>query len=682
VPNTQTATISTTTNGTTTTQWKTTTYDGFGRTVRVQTGNNGTAVTNVDTQYGACGCSPLGKAIATSMPYAPGSTIYWTTNTYDGSGRTLTQTKPDGSVTTTSYAGNSVTTTDPAGKWKTYYSDVAGGLTKVVEPDPNNATPSSNPVTYHTLNGAGQIVGVSVQRGGVAQNRTFVWSGQDLTSATDPETGTTTYQYDGNHHVTQRTEAKGQQTKYTYDAYERLIEVQHYVSGQEQTNQRVLYTYDVNPLDPGNYANSWGRLTGVSFQQQTFNNNQFAYYYSYNQAGRVTTNTFQAINGSTLLANLAATYAWDNQGRMTNMTYPSSPQLTYQYDTMGRLSQITSPNYPTSVQGYTAFVSATYTAANQLSSLQYGAGVNGGDYTETRSYNSLMQLTGLTNVAAFGAYNGTAVNMQYVYPAGHNNGRVSQTVDGILGETVNYTYDMWNRLTSAAATSGSWGEAYAFDNFGNLTGKTPTTGTAPSMSVAANLSTNPPTNQGGFDANGNSLGIMNAAYPNTWDVENRLVATQANTTQPTNYTYDPWGRRVWKEIPGVGTQPNGNPNPTTFEVYFYGVTGQKLETYSGAYTGVPGYIALEGINVYFGKKLLQSKGVWVATDRLGSRAGELERAGAVVLPVRRGAGESEHGEWGRDVCDLHARCGRAGLCAAAVLQFQLGRILEPGSRWD
>jgi hypothetical protein len=40
-------------------------------------------------------------------------------------------------------------------------------------------------------------------------------------------------------------------------------------------------------------------------------------------------------------------------------------------------------------------------------------------------------------VAAFGAYNGTVLNMQYVYPAGHNNGRVSQTVDGIRGETVN-----------------------------------------------------------------------------------------------------------------------------------------------------------------------------------------------------------------------------------------------------
>jgi hypothetical protein len=92
------------------------------------------------------------------------------------SARTITQTKPDGSVTTASYAGNSVTTTDPALKWKSYYSDMAGELTQV-EPNPGNAT---NPVTYYSLNRAGQTTQVSVQRSGVAQNRTFVSSGSDI----------------------------------------------------------------------------------------------------------------------------------------------------------------------------------------------------------------------------------------------------------------------------------------------------------------------------------------------------------------------------------------------------------------------------------------------------------------------------------------------------------------------
>ena len=32
-----------------------------------------------------------------------------------------------------------------------------------------------------------------------------------------------------------------------------------------------------------------------------------------------------------------------------------------------------------------------------------------------------------------------------VYNRGHNNGRVTQTIDNVLGETVNYTYDYLHR---------------------------------------------------------------------------------------------------------------------------------------------------------------------------------------------------------------------------------------------
>ena len=48
---------------------------------------------------------------------------------------------------------------------------------------------------------------------------------------------------------------------------------------------------------------------------------------------------------------------------------------------------------------------------------------------------------------------------------GPSDGRPSQTTDGVLGETVNYTYDMWNRLMNATAANGSWGEGYTFDGF-------------------------------------------------------------------------------------------------------------------------------------------------------------------------------------------------------------------------
>jgi len=42
--------------------------------------------------------------------------------------------------------------------------------------------------------------------------------------------------------------------------------------------------------------------------------------------------------------------------------------------------------------------------------------------------------------------------------AGQNNGRITQAVDGVANETVNYTYDALNRLAGANATNGSRGQ--------------------------------------------------------------------------------------------------------------------------------------------------------------------------------------------------------------------------------
>jgi YD repeat-containing protein len=80
--------------------------------------------------------------------------------------------------------------------------------------------------------------------------------------------------------------------------------------------------------------------------------------------------------------------------------------------------------------------------------------------------------------------------MQYLYTAGKNNGRISQSVDGVLGQTVNYTYDSLNRLSTAQATNGSWGQSYSYDGFGNLTSKTVTAGSAMQFSASYAAATN------------------------------------------------------------------------------------------------------------------------------------------------------------------------------------------------
>ena len=111
--------------------------DGFGRPEKVEAGDGSGTKSVAETQYAPCGCTPLGKMFRSSVAHAPGASPNWTTNTYDGIGRTMSVVAPDGASTSTySYQGNVVTVTDPAGKWKKYTSDALGHLVQVNEPNP------------------------------------------------------------------------------------------------------------------------------------------------------------------------------------------------------------------------------------------------------------------------------------------------------------------------------------------------------------------------------------------------------------------------------------------------------------------------------------------------------------------------------------------------------------------
>ena len=483
-------------------------------------------------------------------------------------------------------------------------------------------------------------------RGGVTQTRAFVYNGSDLISETTPEAGTVTYTYDGNHHVTQRIDALNQKTQYTYDSYERLTLVQHYTWGNppgclqncvaqwnEQAQQDVNYYYDTPVAGDYTQTNTWGRLSAVVFHAQGlagYPQPDFAYEYNYNQAGRVIGNRMLMTQGSSHV-DLQGQYAWDNQGRMTSLTYPSGPVMTTQFDAMGRPSSmsetacVVTPANPQCSNYTWAAGSATYGSAGQLLTVG-GSGFNGtitASLNETRTYNNMLQLTHLVSSAmgyqAPNTYTGGGVDTQYIYNTGHNNGRVAQTIDNTLGETVNYSYDYLHRLTAATSTNGTWGEAYTYDGFGNLTGKTPTQGYAPAMTGSA-------------DSNATG-GALNGQ----WDVEKRPM-TQAATQSQTFYVYDPWGRRIWKQW------YNTTYGTTNCEAYFYGATGQKLESYSCQYASGSLGATLQGINTYFAGKMLSEKGVFIATDRLGSVRGDSNGVSMSYFPwgEERGQGTTDN----------------------------------------
>jgi RHS repeat-associated protein len=272
-----------------------------------------------------------------------------------------------------------------------------------------------------------------------------------------------------------------------------------------------------------------------------------------------------------------------------------------QYDANGRLGGM--------LEGAVAdplAVSASYGVAGEMLGLAYQGPYRDGYgqetwYSETRTYNTLLQLTRQTGTAGISGPlgSGTMMDTQYVYAAGANNGRIAQSIDGVGGETVNYTYDALNRLATAGATNGTWGQRFTYDGFGNLTGKAVTAGSAPTLGVSVDPATNRVVGQS-YDANGNVGG--------GYDVENRMIA---GPDYGTTHVYDHAGKRVKKA------------SGTSWELYFYGIGGQKLVTQactSSGCTAAPQY------NVYFGGKLVKSKGVLVVTDRLGSvRASGYER---------------------------------------------------------
>jgi len=595
------------------------------------------------------------------MPYAAGgSPSAWKTYSYDGLGRTLTSQLPDGASTTHyAYAGNQTTVTDPAGKWKTFTSDVPGNLVTVTEPDA--CVTANTYTTSYTYDWMKHLTGVSMPRANVSytgttcsepgglttQTRTFVYdSAGRLYSATNPENGTVTYTYNSDNTLQNKHDAKGQDTVYTYDPLKRVTMVQRFPTGSTHAEDqcgREVYTYDTNPVNSTFSQYSYGRLTtaqygcpvleiiGGSWYGNTFPSS-YVDMYSYHPAGGVTAKQtiYHAIFTdptygiqTTSSGSLEADYTYDSAGRMATLVNPAMPfwdivydpygnayygdlcTLSYSYDAMGRPSGAHNvPTYGgcnyTWVQGVTYDFAGRMTAMQELNPWTVYSFLGASYSYESRSYNVNGQLSSMNGI-------------QYVYSATQNNGQITQAIDGISGETISYQYDALKRLISAASspTSGStptaWTQTYQYDGFGNL-------GPA-GVNAATNRLAGP-----AYDANGNLLGGLAAM---TYDVANRVTTASAIGGGIESYQYTPDNKRVLR------TPPFNIYTPGEFT--FYGGQGEKLGVFDvmapdGSHPNL--WFEAKGMTLWFaGRKVEDWAGAYgggvddtvpLVPDRLGS----------------------------------------------------------------
>jgi RHS repeat-associated protein len=412
--------------------------------------------------------------------------------------------------------------------------------------------------------------------------------------ATNPESGTISYVYNADSILSTKTYNNGNYQQYSYDAYQRLTEIQGFVYNSpqhytEDASERQTFIYD--SLNGVSYP---GLLTEATFASGLDTTNAWTLQnqYTYTAAGQVATKALSVSNGAATASGLLTTsYTYDGLGTLISTQYPSPNSLTFTYalDGLERPIGLTDNTNHTWVSG------VLYNPASQMTNATFPSG------TETWGYNLLNQLMQRTTTSG----STTRMNMAYNYTAGKDNGQIAGSADAVTGETITYLYDSLKRL--AKASSGTWSDTYTYDGFGNLTGMTGSGG-APSLSVSVNPATNQitPTNVL-YDGNGNvtqfspSGSLMTLGY----DVVNRMASVNSTNA----YAYSPANQRVYFRSSATGTET----------LYVYGTDGKKLATYTIAgITGSQVNFAMQNQNVYFAGKLISAEGNAVAVDRLGT----------------------------------------------------------------
>jgi RHS repeat-associated protein len=546
-------------------------YDGLGRTTEKRQYEGGSNYIAAQTQYDS-----LGRAYKSSNPFRPwqSETAVWTTSAFDALSRVTSVTTPDGAVVSTSYTANTVTVTDQTSKQRKSVTDGLGRLIQVYE-DPAGLNYLTS-YAYDTLDSL-----ITVNQG--AQTRSFVYDSlKRLSSATNPESGTVSYQYDNNGNLTQKTDARSPAivTTYTYDALNRVASrsYQYDPSG----TPAVTYTYDSTGI-----SNGKGRLASVSSSVSTYN------YSGYDAMGRV-------LGGSETLGGQSyqMSYSYDLAGHLLTQAYPSGHTANYNYDQAGRLGDKdaqhlaftgnlgdgTQRNYATAI---------SYDSASHWTREQFGTAT---PLYNKRHYNNREQLYDmrLSTVNDDSNWNRGAI-INYYSLANYGFGTTGSDTNGNLYvqqhwiptddqmssytmHQQNYSYDSLNRIGWMAeylnGATGTGSQTYSYDRYGNRTISSGWGTRTSNQQFSVDTNTNRlgvPSGQSGtmtYDQAGNlTFDSYSGNGQRTYDAENRMIQAWANNQWQT-YTYDGDGRRVKRNVNGT----------ETWQVY--GVGGELLAEYA------------------------------------------------------------------------------------------------------
>ncbi len=430
------------------------------------------------------------------------------TFTYASRGRKITETDIGAETRSAEFAydpaGNLVARTDRNGRTTYYDYDVLGRLVRVTDP--------AGGVTAYTYDQYDNLTALTDAEDSTTQ---FEYDGNNrLTRETRPMGETFLYTYDAAGNLAAKTDAEDQTTQYFYDAAGRLIRTEYYDEGGSLV-KTVTFTYDTA-----------GRLTG-------YDDGTTSAVYTYDLLGRKTSETVDFGPFSKTI-----TYTYTKTGRKETFTSPAGITYGYLYDAAGQLSAVQIPD-----RGYITVNSYTWNRPDEVTL------PNGG--TKAYTYDPFMRMETLTATAS-----GGSTIMEYAYTRDAEDNITRRTTEH--GDYT-YAYDDLYRLTDADNPDipELTDEAYTYDSVGNrLTSADTTTTWSYNQNNELEAYNNTTCT---YDANGNMIkkSVDSTVTTYVYNTEDRL--TQVWDGEPdtgsltASYYYDPFGRRLWKDVNGTRT---------------------------------------------------------------------------------------------------------------------------------
>ena len=413
---------------------------------------------------------------------------------YNGSGYLSSITDSTNRSLTFGYTGSELTSVQFGGATTSFAYDSNGNLNKVTDPIGNITTMAYD--SSHRVTAVTRVTN-SVNLTGPTTTYTYTPSNaahpatMGSTAVQDPNSHTTTYQWDQWDRVNKVTDANGNQEQSGYNPNSDVTQLTDALTNQTtmQFDNNNNLTQITAPASSGNSAateklayNTPSSTTGAAYLPSTSIDPQTnCTTYTYDAAGNLastiagqgsgcsgsgattSTNTYQDA-GKTICSparpgelckvtdgnNHVTTYGYDSNGQLTSIT-PPSPEgaTTITYDSLTRPHTVTTPD---------GTATYTYDAWDRTTQVAYASGP-----TVSYTYDADGNLKSRTDPSGTTSFTYDALNRMITEALPG----AADACPGVLGSTINLGYDAASNLVSFCDAMGT--TAYGYDNANRMT---------------------------------------------------------------------------------------------------------------------------------------------------------------------------------------------------------------------